>query len=126
MYQFVNKDNLYHESFEGCENLIDPSQIVPSLSELVQQARQTGQMPYGSQRVPVPSYTDDIDSDIPFNSFDCVAAYLNEQSMRQNIVDTESKLSDIQKRIEDSKAEKPKNDKQPLNDPSPAPAPAGD
>ena len=51
MYNFVCKDNLCKVDFSEEQNPV--SQVPPpSLSELINEARQTGQMPYGSQRKP--------------------------------------------------------------------------
>lgn len=84
MYRFVNLDNICTVG-DFPPNPCDLSLRVPSISELVAEARKTGQMPYGNQRTPIPSYTDDIDSDIPFNSPDRVGSAVNERYMRESI-----------------------------------------
>lgn len=88
MHSFVNLDNICIISDFG-PNPCDPSLRVPSLSELVADARKTGQMPYGNQRVPIPSYTDNLDDDIPYNSPDKVGACVNESIMRSRIEELE-------------------------------------
>lgn len=117
-YGFVNLDNICNIDFSDCENPVNPALQVPSLSELVQQARQTGQMPYGNQRIAVPSYTDDIDSGPLYDGPDRVGMALAEKNFRESIQAKEKDLEDIQTKL---KAEKEK----PKQEPAP-PAPAGD
>lgn len=84
MHSFVNLDNICIVTDFG-PNPCDLSLRVPSLSELVDEARKTGQMPYGNQRTPIPSYTDNLNDDIPFNSPDRVGSAMNERYMRETI-----------------------------------------
>ena len=84
MHSFVNLDNICIVTDFG-PSPCDSSLRVPSLSELVAEARKTGQMPYGNQRTPVPSYTDNLDDDIPYNSPDRVGSAMNERYMRESI-----------------------------------------
>lgn len=96
MYRYhFNPDNMSHVSFLGCEKFVDPSLRVPSISELVREARQTGNVPYSCLRTPVPSYTDDIDSDSSkyFASPDRCGDALNERAFRANIEQTERALA---------------------------------
>lgn len=76
MYNFVCKDNLCKVDFSGEQNPV--SQVPPpSLSELINEARQTGQMPYGSQRKPLPSYTDSFDGNQYFDGRDKIDGQVN-------------------------------------------------
>lgn len=96
MYTYhLNLENIFSQSFVDCENFIDPSLRVPSISELVREARQTGNVPYSCLRTPVPSYTDDIDSDSSkyFASPDRCGDALNERAFRSNIEQTERALA---------------------------------
>ena len=96
MYSYhYNPANMFSQSFKDCEDFIDPALRVPSISELVREARQTGNVPYSCLRTPVPSYTDDIDSDsnLYFSSPDRVGDALNERALRNNIEQTERALA---------------------------------
>lgn len=96
MYTYhFNPDNMFSQSFTDCENFIDPALRVPSISELVREARQTGNVPYSCLRTPVPSYTEDIDSDSSkyFASPDRCGDALNERAFRANIEQTERALA---------------------------------
>lgn len=76
MYNYINNDNLCCVSFAECPQLV--SQVpAPSLSEIINEARQTGQMPYSSQRTPVPSYTDDLDARQFFDGCDRIDGQVN-------------------------------------------------
>lgn len=99
MHNFVNLYNICEIGDFG-PSPCDPSLVVPSISELVMQARQTGQMPYGNQRVPIPSYTDNLDDDIPYNSPDKVGAALNESFMRSRIQDLEKDFEGQKSKID--------------------------
>lgn len=118
-YGFVNHENLCEVDFSDCENPVNPALQVPSLSELVQQARQTGQMPYGNQRIAVPSYTDDIDNGTIYDASDRVGMSIIERNFRESIQAKEHDLADIQTKL---KAEKEKQQQAP---PAPS-APAGE
>lgn len=106
-YGFVNPDNICVVDFSDCENPVNPALQVPSLSELVQQARQTGQMPYGNQRIAVPSYTDDIDSGPLYDGPDRVGMAIAERDFRESIQAKERDLADVQSKlkVEKDKAE---------------------
>lgn len=97
MYKFVNLDNICIVG-DFPPNPCDLSLRVPSISELVAEARKTGQMPYGNQRTPIPSYTDDLDSDIPFNSPDRVGSAMNERYMRDTIEQLERDFAEQSKK----------------------------
>lgn len=76
MYNFINNDNLCCVSFTECPQLV--SQVpAPSLSEIINEARQTGQMPYSSQRIPIPSYTNDLDAHQFFDGCDRIDGQVN-------------------------------------------------
>lgn len=116
-YGFVNPDNLCIVDFSDCENPVNPALQVPSLSELVQQARQTGQMPYGNQRIAVPSYTDDIDNGTIYDASDRVGMSIVERDFRESIQAKERDLADIHAKI---KAEDEKRKQAPPVSPAPA------
>lgn len=116
-YGFVNPDNLCVVDFSDCENPVNPALQVPSLSELVQQARQTGQMPYGNQRIAVPSYTDDIDSGPLYDAPDRVGMAIAERDFRESIQAKERYLAVIQAKL---KAEEEKAKQAPPVPPAPA------
>lgn len=97
MYNFVNEDNLYSIDFSECPLLVSQTPV-PTLSEVITEARRTGQMPYTSQRIPIPSYTDDLDSDIPFNSCDKIGAQVNAISFADTITSKEKDLDEFRKR----------------------------
>lgn len=118
-YGFVNPDNLCIVDFFDCENPVNPALQVPSLSELVQQARQTGQMPYGNQRIAVPSYTDDINSGPLYDGPDRVGMAIAEKTFRESIQQKEKDLVDIHTKL------KAENDKIKQAPPAP-PASAGE
>ena len=118
-YGFVNPDNLCEVDFSDCENPVNPALQVPSLSELVQQARQTGQMPYGNQRIAVPSYTDDIDNGTIYVASDRVGMSIVERNFRESIEAKERVLADIQTKLKEEK------DKTESTAPA-SPAPAGE
>lgn len=98
MYHFTNQDNICKVSFVD-EPLLVSQVPPPSLSEVISEARLTGQMPYSSQRTPVPSYTNDIDADQFFDSPDKVGDSINADRFASHIVDVESKLADDKKRL---------------------------
>lgn len=96
MYSYhYNPENMFSQSFIDCENFVDPALHVPSISDLVREARQTGNVPYSCLRTPVPSYTNDIDSDSSkyFASPDRCGDALNERAFRANIEQTERALA---------------------------------
>lgn len=106
MYNFVNPKNLCSVDFSECPLLV--SQVpVPSLSEVITEARRTGQMPYTSQRIPIPSYTDDLDSDVPFDACDKIGAQVNAISFADTITSKERDLEDFRKRKSSSSPLKP-------------------
>lgn len=116
-YGFVNPDNLCTVDFSECENPVNLALQVPSLSELVQQARQTGQLPYGNQRIAVPSYTDDIESGPLYDAPDRVGMAIAERDFRESIQAKERDLAVVQAKI---KAEKDKEKSTPPVTPAPA------
>lgn len=106
MYNFVNLDNLCSVDFSDCPLLV--SQVsVPTLSEVITEARRTGQMPYTSQRIPIPSYTDDLDSDIPYDACDKIGAQVNAITFADTITSKEKELEDLRKRKSSSAPSKP-------------------
>lgn len=116
-YGFVNLDNFCTVDFSECENPVNPALQVPSLSELVRQARQTGQMPYGNQRIAVPSYTDDIDSGPLYDGPDRVGMAIAERDFRESIQQKENDLAELQTKL---KAEQDKAKSAPPAAPVPA------
>lgn len=105
MYSYINENNQCSVSFAECECLV--SQVpAPSLSEIIREARQTGQMPYSCQRVPIPSYTDDLDSNQFFDGCDKVAGQVNAIRFSDSISRMEAKLADDQKKLAIEKSEK--------------------
>lgn len=112
MYKYTNPDNI---CVVLCSepNPVDPALHVPSIGELVAEARRTGQMPYSSQRTPIPSYTDDIDSDISYDGIDKIGSVLNEQAFRSRIEDTESSLEDIKAEMDRLIQPEPKPESKP-------------
>lgn len=76
MYNFVCIDNLCKVDFSEEQNPV--SQVPPpSLSEIINEARQTGQMPYGSQRKPLPSYTESFEGQQYFDGRDKIDGQVN-------------------------------------------------
>lgn len=106
MYNFLNPENLCSVDFSECPLLVSQT-CVPSLSEVITEARRTGQMPYTSQRVPVPSYTDDLDSNIPFDACDKIGAQVNAISFADTITSKEKDLDEFRKRKSSSLPSKP-------------------
>lgn len=99
MYNFTNQDNICKLSFVD-EPLLVSQVPPPSLSEVISEARRTGQMPYTSQRAPVPSYTDDLDANQFFDSPDKIGDSINADRFASHIIDVESKLTDDKKRLD--------------------------
>lgn len=97
MFNFVNINNLCSVDFSDCPVLVSHVPA-PSLSEIVAEARRTGQVPYTSQRIPIPSYTDDLDSNIPFDACDKIGAQVNAISFADIITSKEKDLEDFRKR----------------------------
>lgn len=91
MYKFVNKENLCSVDFSLEQNPV--SQVAPpSLSELINEARQTGQMPYGNQRRPLPSYTDSFDGEQFFDGRDKIDGQINAIAFASSITAKEKEL----------------------------------
>ena len=102
MHNFVCKDNLCKVSFAGEQNPV--SQVPPpSLSELINEARQTGQMPYGSQRRPLPSYTDSFDGVQFFDGRDKIDGQVNAIAFAGTISAKEKELQEQKSRLAESK-----------------------
>lgn len=106
MYNFVNLENYCSVDFSDCPLLVSQTPV-PTLSEIITEARRTGQMPYTSQRIPIPSYTDDLDSDIPFDSCDKIGSQINAISFADTITSKEKDLEDLRKRKSSSAPSKP-------------------
>lgn len=106
MHTFINNENQYSVSFAECPALV--SQVpAPSLSEIIREARQTGQMPYTSQRIPVPSYTDDLDAKQFFDGCDRIAGQVNAIQFSDSIRQLEAKLAYDRDKLTIQKSEKP-------------------
>lgn len=102
MYKFVAKRNLCSISFKGEQNPV--SQVAPpSLSELINEARQTGQMPYGSQRTPLPSYTESFDGEQYFDGRDKIDGQVNAIAFASSISDKEKELEEYKAKLSDAK-----------------------
>lgn len=102
MYNFVCKDNLCKVDFSQDQNPV--SQVPPpSLSEIINEARQTGQMPYGSQRKPLPSYTDNFEDQQYFDGRDKIDGQVNAIAFASLITDKEKELEDHKKKLENQK-----------------------
>lgn len=99
MYNFVNLENICEVSFEN-EPLLVSQVPPPSLSEVISEARRTGQMPYTSQRTPVPSYTNDLDAHQFFDSPDKIGDSINADRFASHIGSVEKKLSDNKNRLD--------------------------
>lgn len=106
MHTFINNENQCSVSFAECPLLV--SQVpAPSLSEIIREARQTGQMPYTTQRTPIPSYTNDLDAEQFFDGCDRIAGQVNAIRFSDTIRQIESKLEDDQKKLTIQKSDKP-------------------
>ncbi len=93
MNNFVCKDNLCKVDFCGEQNPV--SQVPPpSLSELINEARQTGQMPYGNQRKPLPSYTESFDGEQYFDGRDKIDGQVNAIAFAASISVKEKELNE--------------------------------
>lgn len=104
MYKYVNKENLCSVDFSQEQNPV--SQVSPpSLSELINEARQTGQMPYGNQRKPLPSYTDTFDGKQFFDGRDKIDGQVNSIAFAEFITAKEKELEEHKSKL--SEAQKP-------------------
>ena len=93
MHTYINVNNQYSVSFAECECLV--SQVsAPSLSEIIREARQTGQMPYTNQRIAVPSYTNDLDAQQFFDGCDRIAGQVNAIRFSETIKSKEKDLDE--------------------------------
>lgn len=102
MYKFVNKENLCSIDFSQEQNPV--SQVAPpSLSELINEARQTGQMPYGSQRTPLPSYTESFDGDQYFDGRDKIDGQVNAIAFASSISAKEKELNEHKAKLAEVK-----------------------
>ncbi len=102
MYNFVCKENLCKVDFSQEQNPV--SQVPPpSLSELINEARQTGQMPYGSQRKPLPSYTDSFDGQQYFDGRDKIDGQLNAIAFAGTISAKEKELEENKAKLFEAK-----------------------
>lgn len=102
MYNFVNKDNLCSVDFSQEQNPVSQAGP-PSLSELINEARQTGQMPYGSQRKPLPSYTESFDGEQYFDGRDKIDGQINAISFASSITAKEKELEDHKAKLAEAK-----------------------
>ena len=110
MYKYVNKENLCSVDFSQEQNPV--SQVAPpSLSELINEARQTGQMPYGNQRKPLPSYTDTFDGEQFFDGRDKIDGQVNAIAFASSISDKEKDLEQHKAKL--AEANKPITTTQP-------------
>lgn len=101
MYNYINNDNLCCVSFAECPQLV--SQVpAPSLSEIIGEARQTGQMPYSSQRTTVPSYTDDLDALQFFDGCDRIDGQVNALRFADSIKLKEAELLEQKSKLTSS------------------------
>ncbi len=102
MYNYVNKHNLCSIDFSQEQNPV--SQVAPpSLSELINEARQTGQMPYGSQRKPLPSYTESFDGDQYFDGRDKIDGQVNAIAFASAISAKEKELDEHKAKLAEAK-----------------------
>ncbi len=102
MYNFVCKDNLCKVDFSEEQNPV--SQVSPpSLSEIINEARQTGQMPYGSQRKPLPSYTESFDGVQFFDGRDKIDGQLNAIAFADSISIKEKELEVSKEKLAEAK-----------------------
>ena len=102
MYNFVCKDNLCKVDFSQEQNPV--SQVPPpSLSEIINEARETGQMPYGSQRKPLPSYTDSFDGVQFFDGRDKIDGQVNAIAFAGSISAKENELKEQKARLSELK-----------------------
>lgn len=102
MYNFVCKENLCKVDFSQEQNPV--SQVPPpSLSELINEARQTGQMPYGSQRKPVPSYTESFEGQQYFDGRDKIDGQLNAIAFAGSISVKENELQEQKAKLSEAK-----------------------
>ena len=102
MYNIVNKHKLCSISFENEQNPV--SQVAPpSLSELINEARQTGQMPYGSQRKPLPSYTESFDGEQFFDGRDKIDGQVNAIAFASSISAKEKELEQHKAKLAEAK-----------------------
>lgn len=98
MHNYINYDNQYSISFADCPLLV--SQVpAPTLSEIIKEARQTGQMPYTTQRMPVPSYTDDLDAEQFFDGCDRIAGQVNAIRFSESIKSKETELEEHKQKL---------------------------
>lgn len=106
MHAFINNKNQYSVSFAECPLLV--SQVpAPSLSEIIREARQTGQMPYTCQRTPVPSYVDDLDSQQFFDGCDRIDGQVNAIRFSDTIKLKEKELDEHKSKLSSLKSQKP-------------------
>lgn len=106
MHNYINNENQYSVSFAECPLLV--SQVpAPSLSEIIKEARQTGQMPYSTQRTPVPSYTNDLDAQQFFDGCDRIAGQVNAIQFSDSIRQLETKLASDRNKLTIQKSENP-------------------
>ena len=102
MYKYVNKENLCSVDFSLEQNPV--SQVAPpSLSELINEARQTGQMPYGNQRKPLPSYTESFDNEQYFDGRDKIDGQVNAISFASSITAKENELKQHKWKLAEAK-----------------------
>lgn len=103
MHNYINNENQYSVSFKECPSLV--SQVpAPSLSEIIKEARQTGQMPYSSQRTPVPSYTNDLDAKQFFDGCDRIAGQVNAIRFSSLIKSKETELEEHKQKLSSLKS----------------------
>lgn len=102
MYNFVCKDNLCKVDFSDDQNPV--SQVPPpSLSQIINEARQTGQMPYGSQRIPLPSYIDSFEGEQYFDGRDKIDGQVNAIAFAGTISAKEKELKEQKAKLSESK-----------------------
>lgn len=101
MYNYINNNNICCVSFAECPQLV--SQVpAPSLSEIISEARQTGQMPYSNQRTPIPSYTNDLDACQFFDGCDRIDGQVNALRFAEQIKSKEDDLLEQKSKLASS------------------------
>ena len=97
MKTLINKENIQssYVTFDPATNPVSPDAHWPSISEMVAEARKTGQMPFSNLRTPVPSYTDDIDTPQGFDSTDKVEAAMNARAFADKVSEMETTLEEL-------------------------------
>lgn len=105
MKSLINNENIQssYVTFDPATNPVSPDAHWPSISEMVAEARKTGQMPFSNLRTPVPSYTEDIDTPQGFESTDKVEAAINARAFADKVSEMETTLEELKSKEKEQK-----------------------